>query len=187
MQIGVTTAIFDDQGRILLTQREDFEVWCMPGGSVDEGESLAQAAIREAFEETGLRVHLISHVATYSYEAVSDGMLHITCYRAIVISGSFQPDPHEVIAMKWFAPDALPEHLLVGQRQRILDAVSGVVGKVQREQRTNRLPHRMTRKELYAFRDESGLSRRDFYNHYFPETLDEDEVVEVEGQKPPIF
>jgi 8-oxo-dGTP pyrophosphatase MutT (NUDIX family) len=184
MQIGVTTAIFDEQGRVLLTQREDFEVWCMPGGSVDEGESLAQAATREAFEETGLRVQLTSHVATYSYEAVSDGMLHITCYRAVVIGGSLQPDPHEVIAMEWFAPDALPEHLLVGQRRRILDAASGVVGKVQREQRTNHLPHRMSRKEVYAFRDASGLSRREFYTRYFPELREEDVVVEVVGSKP---
>ncbi len=183
MQIGVTTAIFDDQGCILLTQREDFEVWCLPGGSVDEGESLAAAAIREAFEETGLRVQLISHVATYSYEAVSDGMLHITCYRAIVIGGSLQPDPHEVIAMDWFAPDALPKHFLVGQRRRILDATSGIVGKVQHERRTNRLPYRMTRKELYAFRDASGLSRRDFYMHYFPEPSAEDVIMEIAGSK----
>ena len=37
-------------GKILLTQREDFETWVLPSGRVEEGESLAQAAIRETKE-----------------------------------------------------------------------------------------------------------------------------------------
>ena len=41
--LGVNIAIFQDR-KILLTKREDFEVWCLPGGAVDEGETIAQAA-----------------------------------------------------------------------------------------------------------------------------------------------
>ena len=41
--LGVNVAIFQE-GKVLLTKRVDFEVWCLPGGEVDEGESLAQAA-----------------------------------------------------------------------------------------------------------------------------------------------
>jgi ADP-ribose pyrophosphatase YjhB (NUDIX family) len=51
--LGVNIAVIQD-GQILLTQREDFEVWCLPGGEVDACESIAQAAVREALEETGL-------------------------------------------------------------------------------------------------------------------------------------
>ena len=40
--LGVNVAILED-GKILLTRREDFEVWCLPGGGVDDGESVAQA------------------------------------------------------------------------------------------------------------------------------------------------
>src|SRR3712207_8594830 len=43
---SVTIAVIDG-GKILLTKREDFEVWCLPGGGVDPGESVAQAAIRD--------------------------------------------------------------------------------------------------------------------------------------------
>ena len=43
--IGVVSAIIK-HGRILLTQREDLEVWCMPGGAVEDAESLEQAAAR---------------------------------------------------------------------------------------------------------------------------------------------
>src|SRR5829696_4121412 len=54
---GVIVAIMNN-GKILLTKREDFEVWCLLGGGVEDGESLAKAAIREAKEETGLDVEL---------------------------------------------------------------------------------------------------------------------------------
>jgi ADP-ribose pyrophosphatase YjhB (NUDIX family) len=53
--IGVYIAIFQDN-RLLLTQREDFEVWGLPGGIVEPGETLAQAAMREAKKETGLDI-----------------------------------------------------------------------------------------------------------------------------------
>jgi ADP-ribose pyrophosphatase YjhB (NUDIX family) len=57
INLGVNVAVIED-GRVLLTQREDFPVWCLPGGGVDPGESLAQAAVREVREETGLEVEL---------------------------------------------------------------------------------------------------------------------------------
>ncbi|HXF60662.1 MAG TPA: NUDIX domain-containing protein [Caldilineaceae bacterium] len=63
--LGVNVAIFQDN-HILLTKREDFEVWCLPGGAVDPHESLAEAAMREALEETGLTVHLTRLVGVYS-------------------------------------------------------------------------------------------------------------------------
>ncbi len=53
--VSVNVAVMQE-GRILLTQREDFETWVLPSGRVEEGESLAQAAIREAKEETGIDV-----------------------------------------------------------------------------------------------------------------------------------
>ena len=48
--IGVNVAIMSES-KVLLTRREDFEVWCLPGGAVDDGESLARAAVREAEED----------------------------------------------------------------------------------------------------------------------------------------
>ena len=49
--LAVIVAVIDNN-KILLTKREDFEVWCLPGGGVEDGESLAEAGIREAKEET---------------------------------------------------------------------------------------------------------------------------------------
>ena len=42
--LGVAVAILNDN-RILLIKREDFEVWALPGGGVDAGESLAHGRV----------------------------------------------------------------------------------------------------------------------------------------------
>ncbi|SRR6266704_1975788 len=54
-----------DAGRILLVQREDFKTWGLPGGHVEDGESVAQAAVREVLEETGFEVELTRLVGIY--------------------------------------------------------------------------------------------------------------------------
>jgi ADP-ribose pyrophosphatase YjhB (NUDIX family) len=56
----------DDRGIILIRRKNYPFGWALPGGFVDYGESLEHAAIREAKEETGLDVQLISQFHTYS-------------------------------------------------------------------------------------------------------------------------
>ena len=56
VRASVSAVIFDPRGRLLLQQRSDGGQWGLPGGSVEIGESLREAVIREVGEETGLRV-----------------------------------------------------------------------------------------------------------------------------------
>ncbi|HAV76247.1 MAG TPA: NUDIX hydrolase [Anaerolineae bacterium] len=67
LRIGCSAAIFDEQGRILLTKRTDNDQWCLPGGGMDSGESAAEACEREVFEETGLSVRVKRLVGVYSH------------------------------------------------------------------------------------------------------------------------
>lgn len=67
LRLGVSAIIFNEQGRFLLTRRSDNGQWCLPGGAVESGETVAEACIREVFEETGLSVRVKRLVGVYSH------------------------------------------------------------------------------------------------------------------------
>ncbi len=53
--IGVEAAVFNPQGELLLIQRQDNHHWCIPGGVAEIGQTLPEAALRELWEEAGMR------------------------------------------------------------------------------------------------------------------------------------
>ncbi|MGA1875419.1 MAG: NUDIX domain-containing protein [bacterium] len=56
----------EGKGIVLIKRKNPPYGWAIPGGFVDYGESLEEAAIREAHEETGLMIHLVRQFHTYS-------------------------------------------------------------------------------------------------------------------------
>ena len=62
----VDIIIEKNTGIVLIKRKNPPEGWALPGGYVDYGESLEDAATREAKEETGLNVRLIRQFHTYS-------------------------------------------------------------------------------------------------------------------------
>jgi ADP-ribose pyrophosphatase YjhB (NUDIX family) len=177
--LAVNVAVIDGD-RVLLTRREDFEVWCLPGGTVDEGESLAEAAVREAREETGLDVRLAHLVGLYSRPRLG-GYHTAALFAGAVVGGSLRPDPREVLEVRWCSAAEVPDDLLWGQRERIEDALAGRVGVVRATGRERPDTWPRSRSEHYELRDRSGLSRAEFYRRLV-ETLGEDRSrLEVEG------
>ena len=55
-----------EKGIVLILRKNDPKGWALPGGFVDYGETLEEAAAREAEEETGLKIEALSQFHTYS-------------------------------------------------------------------------------------------------------------------------
>jgi ADP-ribose pyrophosphatase YjhB (NUDIX family) len=161
--LGVNTCIIEN-GKILLTKREDFEVWCLPGGAVEKGEPVTDAARRETREEIGLEVELARLIGLYSQLSAPSFVWYIAAFAARPVGGELRADPAEVIDIAYFAPDELPDDLMVTHRRRILDAFASRPEAVVWTQRVDTpFSAGITRAEIYRMRDESGLARSEFY------------------------
>ena len=167
--LTVKVAIIQEN-KVLLIQREDYEIWALPGGAIDPGESPATAAIREAREETGLEVGLTRLVGLYTKTQWHNPNMTTVLFAAEVVSGDIRADSFETLDIGFFSVDALPEPLIWWTRTEVEDAVNGLGGSVVRTQQIDSpLDSLPTRQELYDMRDESDLSRAEFFQHIFPE------------------
>ena len=111
----------------------DNDLWALPGDGMDLGESIADAAIREVAEETGLTVELTGLVGIYTdpdhVMAYDDGEVRqefSVCFHARVTGAEAREDGSETKAVRWVDPDnvaALTVH--PSMRRRIDDALAG--------------------------------------------------------------
>ena len=112
----VAAAIPEQDGAILLTRRSinpGSGLWTFPGGFVDFGETVTDAAMRETFEETGLKVDLTGLLNVYTYPAAPV----IIVYTARVIGGTLTTcDEND--ALEWVAPERIPWDVLAFQSTR---------------------------------------------------------------------
>lgn len=179
VDLAAAVAVLQD-GKILLIQRTDAAMWGLPSGKVESGESIAQAAIREVQEETGLIVHLDRLVGIYSLPNWHSGGNHTVLFAGHPVGGVLQPQVGEVLAVGFFALDELPETLLWWHSQRIHDAMKGVGGSVTWVQDVRwpfapdvRLQEVLDEKQL------SAADRQALYYRYFGKRTPDDEVIEV--------
>jgi len=92
-----------EDGRVLLVKQSYGQrLWALPGGIVNPGESLEEAAVREVREETGLDVRVHGMIA------VADrGSLLLTVFAGAAQGGQLRPEPEEVEELRWFSLDDL--------------------------------------------------------------------------------
>jgi 8-oxo-dGTP pyrophosphatase MutT (NUDIX family) len=92
--VAVTAFIQDAAGRLLMIRRTDNDLYAIPGGAQEVGETIAQTAVREVREETGITVDVTGLIGVYSDPAhviaFSDGEVRqefSLCFRARPVEG----------------------------------------------------------------------------------------------------
>lgn len=63
---SVVAIVTDDQDRVLMIHKTDNDLWALPGGGHEPGESIAQTVAREVKEETGYDVEVVSISGMYT-------------------------------------------------------------------------------------------------------------------------
>ncbi|WP_405432031.1 NUDIX hydrolase [Micromonospora sp. NBC_00617] len=116
--VAVTVFVQDEQGRLLLIQRTDNGLWALPGGAQDFGEYIAETAVRETLEETGIEIAVTGVVGIYSNPnhvvEYSDGEVRqqfSACFRGRYLSGK-PAVSDESSAVRWVAQYELDDLLI---------------------------------------------------------------------------
>src|SRR5215472_14382931 len=108
--------VVNDQAEILMIRRTDNGNWAVPGGGMDLGESITDAAVRETEEETGITCKITGLVGIYTNPG------HVICYTsngevrqefsivftARPLSGELRPSS-ESSEPQWVSPEAIPD------------------------------------------------------------------------------
>jgi ADP-ribose pyrophosphatase YjhB (NUDIX family) len=113
--VAVTAVVQDDTGRLLMIRRTDNDLWAIPGGAQEIGETISQTVIREVKEETGIDVEVTDLVGVYSDPdhviAFTDGEVRqefSICFRAQPTGGTVRTSS-ESKEVLWVEPTQLDE------------------------------------------------------------------------------
>lgn len=128
---GVGAVVINDSKEVLLVKRDDKEMWAVPTGRVELGETAEEAIAREIKEESGLEVSISNLTGVYSrpnkqvFSYPSGNSVHFitNCFLCIPEGGKLQVDNDEVIGVEFFDPYNLPANILIFQLQWIYDAL----------------------------------------------------------------
>lgn len=123
---GAVNIIIENR-KILLMKRSDNSrtypgYWGLVGGFLEFGETGEQGAVREAFEEIGVKVAVIKFVGRYYNTEYKPGKNVISLpHYSKIISGIPHPaQPEECSDVRWFAPDAVRKMELAYDHKKIL-------------------------------------------------------------------
>lgn len=118
-------AIIEINGGIVLINRKNFPAgWAIPGGFVDYGETIEDAVIREAKEETGLDIKIIRQFHTYS-DPKRDPRHHTVTTIFIASAAGTPVAADDAKKAGVFTRETLPADLAFDHRQILDDYFSG--------------------------------------------------------------
>ena len=117
---AASAVVVDQDGRILLHRRTDNELWSIPGGGMEIGETIAETVVREVQEETGLKVEPDRLVGIYTnpqhVTEYDDGEVRqqfSICFASRIVGGQLLDRADESLEVGFFTPEqieAMPMH-----------------------------------------------------------------------------
>jgi len=117
---GVSVLLVKNGLVLGVARRDNPDDWGLPGGKVNDNETPEQAAIRECFEETGLRLTNVKHIFTRMYGDLL----------AQTFTGDFEGEPISQLGepeCKWLEPEVIMSSSTFGEYNTILFRKVGVI------------------------------------------------------------
>ena len=110
---SVTAIVPNERGELLLVHKTDNDLWALPGGGMDVGESMADTVVREVKEQTGIDVEVTGVVGIYTNPnhvmAYDDGEVRqqcSICFTTRMLGGQLATS-NETSEVEFVAPDRL--------------------------------------------------------------------------------
>ena len=124
--VGVGAIITDNQGRLFLARRgpeskNERGLWEFPGGSVEFGETMADALRREMREEFGIEIAVGKLLDVVDHILKEEGQHWVSpTFLCIIASGEQHiREPEKCAEIGWFPPDAVPQELTQISRENL--------------------------------------------------------------------
>lgn len=123
VRAGVAVFVFDPAGRFLIMKRKGSHgagTWGLPGGHIEFGETVAEAAFREVAEETGLHIQVehIKHEGWSEAQFTEDGKHYITAMCSAYVREDHRwaanariMEPSKCDEIRWVFENELPDEL----------------------------------------------------------------------------
>ncbi|MNJ47531.1 NUDIX hydrolase [Paenibacillus fonticola] len=124
VDVVYTLLLNEDETKILMVKNHGRDTWTLPGGTVEQGETLKTAAIREAKEETGLDVE-IGGVAAVNEGLFTEPGQHVVfvTFRGQITGGRMEiVRPDEIAAIEWIEVERADE-LMPYYKEKLRDIV----------------------------------------------------------------
>ncbi len=125
--LGVRVIVEDGDRQVLLVRHTYLDGWYLPGGAVDGGETLEEAASREVLEETGVVAGNAPRLLGMFLNREATGRDHVGLFHLSEWSRAeafLQPNA-EIAEAGFFALDTLPDNLSPATQRRLADFRTG--------------------------------------------------------------
>lgn len=126
---SVSVAVRDEEERVLLVRHIEGGEWLLPGGAVEPAELPADAALRETWEETGLRVRLTGLVGVFGgrdfvvqYRSGERASYVMIVFEARTEGGELSMNSDEILEARYVSPEAARSLELASWMPAVLQA-----------------------------------------------------------------